>query len=248
MRFLTIVADVMIISLVWLVVNAVGFFMLVYGLFEFQFPPLWILGILALLASFGTSTSSAYYVLTRRISNREGYLLADFFRAFKANFVTATLCFLVLGPVLFITAMNVFLLDTAIFGAMETPAIGINILLFIQAVFVAIHIFPMASRFDMKFRRLFKAAFLIANKHLLTTISHAALLFALIWLALVQFPILFLFISGIYFWFSSHLLMRVYRKYRPEMDRDDVEGEVRIAEPEPERAEEGKEDENQGNL
>jgi uncharacterized membrane protein YesL len=71
----------------------------------------------------------------------------------------------------------------------------------------------------MKYRRLMKAAFLIANKHLFTTFTHAVLFLAII-VSFFIFPILLLFGAGIYFWMSSHLLMRVYRKYRPEMDKD----------------------------
>ncbi|MCL2457094.1 MAG: YesL family protein, partial [Defluviitaleaceae bacterium] len=38
----------------------------------------------------GASTTALFYVSTRRISNREGYISSDFWAAFKSNFKRAT--------------------------------------------------------------------------------------------------------------------------------------------------------------
>jgi uncharacterized membrane protein YesL len=215
-KFLNIVADVAIISLLWVFINVAGFIVVMYGLY-IGVLPVSLAGVLAFCATMGASTAAAYYVLTRRISNREGYILPDFFKAFKTNFKTSTLAFITLIPVLVITVLNIF--NPQMYGGFSLVATAINIFIFAECIFVYIHVFPMASRFDMNYKRLMKAAFLIANKHLLTTFTHAVLFLSIL-VAAYMMPILILFAAGIYFWMSSHLLIRIYRKYRPEMDKD----------------------------
>jgi uncharacterized membrane protein YesL len=186
------VADVMIISLLWILTSL-------------------------LVVTIGASTTAAYYVLTRRISNREGYIIRDYFTAFKTNFVTATLAFMTLAALMIIPLLNIS--NIGFYGSFSIVALPLNIMMLAEAVFVYIHIFPMASRFDMKYRQLMKSAFLIANKHLFTTVTHAVFFVGIIMLCYL-YPIFLLFSVGAYCWLSSYLLMRVYRRYRPEMDKD----------------------------
>ncbi|MCL2701990.1 MAG: DUF624 domain-containing protein [Defluviitaleaceae bacterium] len=197
-RFLTMMADVMIISLLWILTSI---------------P----------IVTVGASTTAAYYVLTRRVSNREGYLLRDYFTAFRINFVNATLAFLTLMVFIIVPLLNIYNIE--FYGRFGIVALPLNIVMIAEAIFVYIHIFPMASRFDMKYRQLLKSAFLIANKHLLTTITHAAF-FVGVLLLIFYYPILLLFGAGIYCWLSSYMLMRIYRKYRPEMDKNEHELEL----------------------
>jgi uncharacterized membrane protein YesL len=97
-----------------------------------------------------------------------------------------------------------------------------------------IYTFPLLSRFNFKFFKLLKTAFLMANKHLLTTISCLILLgagFTLITRSLgvlsisYTFPIFFvvLFCMGLYIFVSSLMFMKLFRKYVPDMDKDPEE-------------------------
>jgi uncharacterized membrane protein YesL len=192
-RFLNLMADVMIVS------------------------GLWILGSIPII-TIGTSTSAAYYVMTRRISNRESYVLKDYFKAYKENFVTTVLVFVTLIAILFLVYLNI--LNISFYGPIQIVALPMNIILGIEAVFVYMHVFPLASRFDMKYKTLMRSAFLMANKHLITSVAHAALFVGVLFISYL-YPLLILFAFGIYCWLSSYLLMRVYRKYRPELDKDE---------------------------
>lgn len=194
MRFLNMMADVIIISLLWLVASL---------------P----------IVTIGASTSAAYFVITRRISNREGYVFKDFIKGFKVNFVTATLVFLTLVAILLLGWLNI--MNSQYYGAFQIAAVPLNILIILESLFVYVHIFPLASRFDMKYKQLMKSAFLLANKHLLTTIAHVLLLAAVLALCYL-YPVFLMFAFGAYCWLSSYLLIRIYRKYRPEMDKDEV--------------------------
>jgi uncharacterized membrane protein YesL len=156
--------------------------------------------------------------MTRRISNRESYVIRDYFKAYKENLLTTVLVFITLAAVLFLVYLNI--LNITFYGPLQIVALPMNIILGIEAVFVYMHIFPLAARFDMKYKALMRSAFLMANKHLMTSLAHAAL-FAAVLFASYLYPLLLLFAFGIYCWLSSYLLMRVYRKYRPEMDKDE---------------------------
>ena len=167
------------------------------------------------LFTIGASTTAAYYVMTKRLSNKEKYIAGDFFRSFRRNFKTGTLVFL---PIAFAYAsMSLVLTGTVVLNSAVYVA---YLLLFIELTVVTIYIFPLLSRFDMKFAQLFKSAFYMGNRHMLTTIM-CALIFLLCYMLIYTTNGLFVFFTpGVYLYFSSHLLIRRFKKYRPEIDAD----------------------------
>lgn len=55
--------------------------------------------------TIGASTTAAYYVATRQLSSREGYIWKDFLKSFKSNFIQSTLStiiFALIGAVIYI--------------------------------------------------------------------------------------------------------------------------------------------------
>ena len=110
----------------------------------------------------------------------------------------------------------------------------VQFVLLYELTITVIYTFPLLSRFNFKFFKLLKTAFLMANKHLLTTISCLILLgagFTLITRSLgvlsisYTFPIFFvvLFCMGLYIFVSSLMFMKLFRKYVPDMDKDPEE-------------------------
>ena len=192
MAILRIVADAMIISLMWFGTS---------------------LGIITI----GASTTSAYYVLIRRISDRESSIITDYFASFKANFKVSTIAFLSITGLLAIS-LNNLILNPA------TENIGLviyilQIIIIIELVFISIHIYPILSRFDLKPKELVKTTLIIANKHLFITITHGALITSLFYLC-INAPFLIAFAFGFYCLISSYMLIKVYRKYIPDMDKN----------------------------
>ncbi len=173
----------------------------------------------------GASTTAAYYVATRQLSSREGYIWKDFLKSFKSNFIQSTLStviFSLIGTVIYFNLE--FLEKSSIF-------FPVQFVLLYELTITVIYTFPLLSRFDFKLPKLLKTAFLMANKHLLTTLSCVALFAAGI--ALISnsldilslsytFPIFFvvLFCTGLYLFISSLMFMRLFRKYVPDMDKD----------------------------
>ena len=192
-----ILADMIILSLMWLFFSLIG------------------LGL-----TIGASTSAMFYVSTRRISNREGYITSDFWLAFKTNFKRATIIWVIVLALVSIIWFN--LNNLAAVGALSIVILPAQVLILIELVFMSVYVFPLNARFDMGIKQLVKTSFYMANRHLLTTFSCVCLLFAAV-LSFFWIPPVALFVApGAYAWLTSTMIMRIFKKYRPEMDKDPV--------------------------
>jgi len=187
----------------------------------FVLTVLWILCSLPLVTA-GASTTAVYYVATKRISGREGYIARDFFKSFRKNFVTATAVFALLAAVIAVAAVNIIYIifintDSGSFFSIVLP---FQFAFILEAVFVGIFAFPLLSRFDMKFKVLMKSAFVMANRHILTTLLCLCLFLAILLVCFLYLPAAILSIGG-YCYLSSFLLMKRFKKYRPDLDPED---------------------------
>jgi uncharacterized membrane protein YesL len=195
----TVIADIMILSLLWLLLS------------------------LPVVTS-GAATTALFYVTTRRIANKEGYLLRDFFKSFKANFVQSTLVWLTIIGVTLIVVVNI--LNIGIVPEnIRLVVLPVQICILIELFLITTYAFPIIARFEMKYREVFKTAFFMANRHLLTSLLCILCAAALFLISAVCFlgsyPPFYLVAMGIYAYAVSYLFMRVFKKYRPEIDAGD---------------------------
>jgi len=213
-RYGTFVADTLILSFLWIF---------------FSIP----------IFTIGAATSAMYYVSTRRIADREGYISSDFWAAFKANFKKATLFWLLILVVMSILAFNIWLMlgdfiAEGTLGGIMAIVLPAQFVIMLQITFVSIFIFPMTARFEMGFLQTLKSSFIMANRHFLTSITCTVLLVGLIIGGLYFIVILFA-VPGIYAMLTSYMIMRIFKRYRPEIDKDP---RLEIAEIEARKAEE----------
>jgi uncharacterized membrane protein YesL len=173
------------------------------------------------IITMGASTTALYYVFTRRLSDREGYLFKDFLTSFRSNFVTATMVWLTHLFLVALLAFNVYIsLTTEIMGTTWFIYAILNACFLLEVVIVSVFAYPITARFDMNYRKVVKSAFLTGNRHLFTSIACLAVGAAIIWsIFMIYLPIL-LVGMGIYGYVTSIMIMRVFKKYRPEMDED----------------------------
>ena len=206
-KYGTIVVDTIILSLMWLF---------------FSLP----------IITIGAATTAMFYVSTRRIANREGYITSDFWSAFKSNFKQATCVWLLILAVVFLLVFNIENIHAV--GAMATVVLPAQIAFIVMIALMSVYIFPLIARFEMNFQQLIKSAFFMAIRHLLTTFS-CVLLFGAMIMAVFMFPLMIFLGPGAYAMLSSLMLIRVFKIYRPEMDKDPV---LEIQEIEAKKAEE----------
>ena len=198
-RFGNILADIMILSLLWLILSL---------------P----------IITIGASTTALFYVTTRRISDRESYLIKDYFKSFKENFKKATILWIMQLAMGTLLVTNMFMLPNDLFDPLITSILfPIQIILLIELFIVSIYIFPLTARFDMKILQTIKSAFFMANRHLLTSISCVMVVVAIFMVVFyLSIEIIMIFAMGIYAYAASYMIMPLFKRYRPEIDADNL--------------------------
>lgn len=186
-KYGTILADLIILTIIWSIVSLPIF-------------------------TIGAATTALYYVTTRQLSDREGYVTRDFFKSFKQNFITATLLTLILVFFMAILFFNI----TSAYG---TIFFYLSIVVAYEVIATAMYCFPILARFDLKLFGVIINAFFMANRHVFTTLTCFALLFVMFFLCRM-WPFLFVVCVGLYCFITSIFFMMVFRKYVPDMDRD----------------------------
>ncbi|MDR1687413.1 MAG: YesL family protein [Clostridiales bacterium] len=195
---------------------------------------LWLLFSLPIV-TIGASTTALYYITTRRISKKEGYITKDFWQSFKSNFKQSTLVWLCIMVIGIILAINIYIMrEPGLSASLDLPDTYKSILYILQLmfafelIFFMLYVFPIISRFDIHGKMLIKTTLLMLHKHLPTTILLAALFLTIVIAPLFTDPILYIFAAGLYSYAAAYFFMRIFKKYRPEMDKnpDDFELEV----------------------
>ncbi|MCL2202832.1 MAG: DUF624 domain-containing protein [Defluviitaleaceae bacterium] len=196
---------------------------------------MWILFCLPFVTA-GASTTALYYVSTRRIADREGYITSDFWLAFKSNIKRATIIWMIIVLIVAVLVFNILALidGETLQGGIFTFMLPAQLVLLFVIALMSVYIYPLIARFDMGLIQVLKSAFYMAVRHFLTTITCLILLVASLFI-LWNFPPMLVVAPGLYAWLVSHMIMRIFKKYRPEMDRDPM---LEIAEIEARKAEE----------
>ena len=92
--------------------------------------------------TIGASTTAAYYVATRQLSAREGYIWKDFLKSFKSNFIQSTLSTIIFGLIGAVIYINIeFLEKSSIF-------FPVQFVLLYELTITVIYTFPLLSRFN----------------------------------------------------------------------------------------------------
>lgn len=195
---------------------------------------LWIIGSLPII-TIGASTTAVFYVTTKRANGRDGYLWADFWKSYRLNFFASTKVFLTIFIIYAILIFNI--LGLSFENNLGNWVLAVQFVIFIEITFISMYSFPLISRFELKYLQVFKTAFILANRHILITISNLALLVGVVFM--IDFmPPFILIAPGVYIYFSSYLFVKAFKKYRPDLDPEIVVGQL-----EPLRLDDEKEDE-----
>lgn len=174
--------------------------------------------------TIGASTTAMYYVTLKLVRDEDGYTFRSFFKSFKENFKQATIIWLI-----FLAAGIVLGVDIMFFRSGMGAGLSETVRLVMTAVFgalcivwfiVMLYVFPVLSRFYNSVRRTILSAFVMAVRHLFTTISMVVADAVIVFLTLTYMPFLFLFGMGLIAFVNSYFLHRVFKKYIPEEERD----------------------------
>lgn len=152
MRFLTKLFDVMFLSILW---------------FVFSIP----------IVTIGASTTAMYYAGVKVIRRDRGYIFKEFWKSFKMNFIQATISWIIIavGAVLFYFNMKfAYTLE----GKAGTLLTIVYAFMGILVLGCGMYLFPVLSRFSMKFGQLIKTSVFLFFKYMPRSILMAVIVVA----------------------------------------------------------------------
>ena len=201
MRFMTKVADIMILNLLFIITSL---------------P----------VITIGASLTSLYYVTMKLVRDEEGGIVRSYFHSFRVNFRQATILWL--GTVLVVGVLIADLLilariDSPIAAAMNTGVliIGVVILMILQ------YLFPLIAKFDAGLVQTLKNACLMAMAHLPKTILMTAFVAGSAYISfyngytLPVASVVFAFIGfGLIAFGNSAILVKIFDLYIPKADNN----------------------------
>ena len=199
MRFMTKVADIMILNLLFILTSL---------------P----------VITIGAAWTSLYYVSMKLVRDEEGSIVHSFFHSFRMNFRQATVLWV--GTVVLYAALIADLLilaqiDSPIAAAMNTGVlmIGIVILMILQ------YLFPLIARFDASIKQTLKNACLMAVANLPKTILMTAFVAGTAFISLFNgytlpvASVIFVFIGfGLIAFGNSAILVKIFDDYIPKKE------------------------------
>lgn len=180
-----------------------------------------VLGVLWVICSLpvftiGASSAAFYYAYNKCVCQKTGYLLQTFFAGFKSNFKQATQIWLIVLGISLALAADWYLLRLIESTAPLVPVIRTLLVAAMAVVIIwALYLFAYLSRFENTNRIILKNCALIAVANLPYSLL-LLVLFFLIGVGFVSFPILNLLFPAIYMFCANKILEKVFRKYMPQ--------------------------------
>lgn len=204
--FMSEVADIIILSLLW-----------------------WVccLGIITV----GASTTAMYYVLGKKMRKETVYVCKDFFKSFRQNFrQSVPLSFItIIGTVSFVLYVS-FILQSILTpennGALKY-LIPLTIFVAFEFFNLNAYMWGLLSRFDMPSRALIKSAFVMLHKHLITTIGNLLVIVMVVFF-ISKCSVAGIIAPGLIFGGQSFLLQKIFTRYieaAEEAQREDKDSE-----------------------
>ena len=195
-----------------------------------------ILGLLVLISSIpvitiGTALSAAYYVGLKEVKDEEGYVVKDFWKAFKQNFRQGFIIELITFSV---AGLLYYDLSITYKWAHVEQSIYANLLFYVLIAFLviitsaAIYIFPMLAKFNNKTIKLIINSVVMAMKHLPQTIIMLVINGYLAYMT-ITYPPFILFTISISLYVNSFIIVRIFKIYTtPPKEKEDKKDDYHI--------------------
>ena len=179
----------------------------------------WLLMLVALL-HMGPATTAAFSAVGKRQRKEETYTFRDFWHSYKQNYKQGLLVMGIVALVIILLIYAIWLeyMNAELYGKMLYVVIPIQGFVILELICCFSYMFALLARFEMSTKNLLKYSFLMANKHLPTTIITAAMFVACIAAFLFWNMASSFFMFGLYFYFSHVFLENVFRNYMPDED------------------------------
>lgn len=236
MKYGALVFDMVFISILWMFFSGI---VLLFAILVFM-PglqltaqwglPILIVAVLLPVLHIGPATSACFFVMSRRQRDMDTYVWREFWKSYKRNYKQGIGLSAILNavPGLLLWLIYTEIVYAGLFGTSVSILIGLQLIFVIEAAFLNIYCFSMLARFDMKTKEFIKIGFIMANKHLPTTLACLVLMVGSIAVTILYVPMLVAILPGVYSYATAALLEKVFRRYLPDEDealeKEEVEG------------------------
>lgn len=175
----------------------------------------------------GAAFSAAYYIGFKMVKNEDSYIAKGFFKAFKENFKQATVIWifiLLLAAVIFADYRIILYSGLEFASWMRIGMVSVTLIAALGIVFM----FPMQARFQNTVKNTIKNAFLMSLSHLPSAfllIVIYAVPYLLLYLVPQLLPAVLLLGFGSVFYFKCFVLLKVFRRYENTEEETVNDGE-----------------------
>lgn len=167
----------------------------------------------------GAASSAMFTMTLKMVRNEEGYIFRGFFRAFKANFVQATLLWLI---ALLVAA--ILMVDLWFFTKYPSALSQIFLVLIMVALFlygaIFVYVFPLQAQFKNSIPKIIKNSLLIAIGHFPQTLLLIAS-YILLAVLIMALPWAGSFIVALHAFGISFILRKILDKFMPNSGADE---------------------------
>lgn len=222
----SLVFDIIMLSFLGSIVSGIVPAIVIY--YSGWFVDLQALGLILLILCFlllGPCHSALVYTFSKRQRGEETYTLRDFFHGYKINFKHSLLIGLITEAVFAFMLYNLYLIGNnfELFGVTAYVLYPLEIFIGIEAVNVFIYGTGLVARFEMSLREYLKYAFLMASKHIFTSLILLAATAAYLYLCFAVSFFFLLVIPALYAYLDAALLEKVFRHYMPTDEEEMLE-------------------------
>lgn len=162
----------------------------------FALTIMWILCSIPIV-TIGASTTAAYSLTLKMVKNEESYIFKSFIKAFKENFKTSTILwmiYLVFGSVL---GYLFYLYYYGMRGMLPSFFVGLLYLFALIYIISILYIFPLTARYENTVKQTIKNSILIAFRYSFRTLQMLIVFAVLVLLGMWNlYTILFLILIG----------------------------------------------------
>lgn len=183
---------------------------------------LWFLASIPII-TMGAATTSLYQFTLKQADNEEGYVWKSFWKAFRKNFLPATIIWiLVLASGAFLAVDVWACLNVAMPSAIRIVCFGFLLCLTLAYVLTTLYVFPILSRFDLPVKKIIANGFVMAMGNLyvsITVLVIYVIFLVLSWRILILFPV-FMALAA---FFSSYFFRHVFSRYWDDDEPKEME-------------------------
>ncbi|MCR4584843.1 MAG: DUF624 domain-containing protein [Lachnospiraceae bacterium] len=181
------------------------------------------------IITLGASTTALYYTIVKCLRMDRGYMLKEYFKSWKQNFIKATIITVILAAILLLawsysSSLGLTIQDVTLNGIKSRYAdntenfMGLYItvsaaILFIGVIFC--YIFPLLSRFDLNVFRLFATSFVFAIRYIPYSLTMLVFL-VLAGILVLKMPMFIMFAPGLWCLIISFIVEKPIKKITPE--------------------------------